>query len=89
MNDSTLETLPAKAGLRRRRLLVGQPVEIRRGVLAGLRGVLMGFGRDQKCLIKLNVAEGGVVLLIDAAAVQERSASASDEDKSVRAQGRD
>jgi hypothetical protein len=44
-----------------------QPVEVNRGQLAGISGVLIGFRGEHHCLIELNV---GVLIVIDALAVQ-------------------
>jgi len=53
------------------RLRLGQTVELTRGVLAGMRGVLESFRPPRWCLLRLNVAEDGVLLLIDVGAVKE------------------
>jgi len=85
MKDRTIASLQANAGLRRHGLHVGQAVEVRRGTLAGMSGVLIGFKRDHNCMIELDVAQRGVVLIIAAAAVKVLSESASHEDKRARA----
>jgi hypothetical protein len=50
---------------------VGQTVELTRGILVGLRGVLDSFRDPQKCLLRMNVAQRGVLLMINADAVRE------------------
>ena len=51
-------------------LRLEQAVEVNRCQLAGLTGVLIGFRGEHHCLIELNVVPRGVVLVIDALAVQ-------------------
>jgi hypothetical protein len=50
--------------------MVGQAVEVKRGMLAGISGVLIGFSSDQNCLIELDMVQRGVVLVINRAAVR-------------------
>lgn len=54
------------------RIRVGQSVALTRGALAGMTGVLERFGDGQRCLIRLDIVERGVLLIIDAAAVRQR-----------------
>jgi hypothetical protein len=53
------------------RLRRGQTVELTRGILTGLTGVLESFRDPNRCLLRLNVAENGVLLCINAEAVRE------------------
>jgi hypothetical protein len=55
-----------------RRLRVGCAVEVTSGVLGGIMGVLVGFSHGQSCLIRLSGVQRGVLLVIDAASLQER-----------------
>ena len=54
-------------------LSVGQAVEVARGALAGVWGVLVGFSQTQQCQIELHVAQRGVFLVIDPEAVNQFS----------------
>lgn len=56
------------------RLRKGQAVAITRGALTGMTGILDRFKDGQRCLIRLDVVQRGVLLIIDAAAVGERPA---------------
>jgi len=56
-------------------LVVGQNVEIRRGLLQGLSGVLVSFGRDGNCLIELDGMNSGILLSIAAASVWQKPAN--------------
>lgn len=55
-------------------LQVGTPVALSRGAMADLSGVLIGFRGDRHCLIELDGAPKGVVLLVDGAVIKERAA---------------
>ena len=57
-------------------LSVGQAVEVARGALAGVRGVLVGFSHTQQCRIELDVAQRGVLLVIGPEAVKQLSLAA-------------
>jgi hypothetical protein len=72
MKDCKASSLQARAAHRRRGLEVGRPVELKRGALAGMSGLLIGFRSERRCLIELDVAQRGVFLSIDCAAVKER-----------------
>ena len=60
-----------------RRLRIGCAVEVMGGVLSGMTGVVVGFGRGNNCLIRLDGVECGVLLVIAAAALKERPAEPS------------
>lgn len=68
MNDCT----PAHSARHRHGLEVGRSVELERGELTGMSGVLIGFRGEHRCLIELDDVPPGVVLIIDAAAVKAR-----------------
>jgi hypothetical protein len=51
---------------------VGQAVALARGKLAGLTGVVERCGPGTRCLIRLDVVESGVRVLIDASCVAEQ-----------------
>jgi len=70
VNDPTNVPPQASAVGRGQELRVGQAVEVKYGVLAGIDGVLIGFSTDHHCLIELNIIQQGVVLVIDSAAVK-------------------
>jgi len=53
-------------------LVVGQPVEIRRGLLKKLSGVLVGFGGRDKCLVELDGLQRGILLSIGSTSVRQR-----------------
>ena len=57
-------------------LQVRQAVEVRRGSLAGIVGVLIGFSPNRNCRIQLDTLERGVTLIIDPAAVGARKLTA-------------
>jgi hypothetical protein len=59
-----------KAARRRHQLRAGQSVELTRGALAGLTGVVIGFHNDHRCVIELNNVAKGVLLLTDVAAAK-------------------
>jgi hypothetical protein len=52
-------------------LTLGRAVEVTQGALAGMTGVLIGFGQNHSCRIKLDIAQQGVVLVVDPASVKE------------------
>jgi hypothetical protein len=79
MSERPLRSTKSRVGFPRPGLTVGQAVEVNRGSLAELTGVLIGFERGQNCIIQLHVAPEGVVLVIDAAAVQQRPMRAATE----------
>jgi hypothetical protein len=58
------------------RLQVGQAVEVRRGSLAGIVGLLIGYSPNRNCQIQLDTLERGVTLIIDPAAVGARKLTA-------------
>ena len=53
-------------------LAVGQPVEIRRGLLRGLSGVLAGFGHGDNCLVELDGMQSGILLSIASTSVRQK-----------------
>jgi hypothetical protein len=75
MNDPTNVSRPSAAIGRGQGLQVGQVVEVKRGALAGISGVLIGFSSDQNCLIELNIVQRGVALIIDRAAVRKTNSA--------------
>jgi len=56
---------------RERPLVVGQAVEIRRGLLRGSSGLLVRLGRDGNCLVKLDGMGNGILLSIASASVRQ------------------
>jgi hypothetical protein len=58
-------------------LRVGCAVELTGGVLSGMTGVLVGFGRGDNCVIRLDGLERGVLAVIAAAALQKREVEPS------------
>lgn len=69
MSDDFGKQLPSHGN---RWFSVGCAVEIASGALGGMTGVLVGFRRGRNCLIRLDGVEKGVLLEIDAAALEER-----------------
>jgi hypothetical protein len=84
MNDHTTPCSQSDDELPAQSLQAGQAVAVGRGVLKGMRGVLVGFSRDHNCLIELDVAQRGVLLVVPPAAVKARRSGASDEGQSRR-----
>jgi hypothetical protein len=74
MTDRTRYIPRAHSGRRRGALLVGQTVEVTRGLLAGASGVLTRITADRRCLVELHCQPRGVLILIDPAAVAQRPA---------------
>ena len=74
MNAPSNGPAPSAAGCGLR-FVVGQAVEVKQGVLAGISGVLIGFSSEHHCLIELNIVQRGVVLVIDRAAVKATNAT--------------
>jgi transcription antitermination factor NusG len=72
MKDPATLAPQVPASIHALRFQVGQRVEVNRGPLAGLSGVLIGLRSGHRCLIELDVTPRGVVLLIDSAAVTKR-----------------
>ena len=72
MNDRQPGFPQAQATRRGHGLQVGQAVEVKRGALAGMSGVLIGFSRGHHCRIELDVVQRGVMLVIDRTAVRKR-----------------
>ena len=56
-----------------RRLETDQAVEVIRGALAGMTGVLIDFHGERRCLVALDAAPKGVLLSIDHTAVKARN----------------
>ena len=57
-------------GNMKRRLEIAQAVEVIRGALAGMTGVLIDYHGDRRCLVALDAAPKGVLLSIDFTAVR-------------------
>ena len=72
MNKTTTVSSPTRAGLRGRNLHLGQAVAVKRGPLTGIRGVLLGLRGDGRWMIELDAVQGGVLLIIEPAAVKNR-----------------
>ncbi len=51
-------------------LQVGQSVEVERGALIGVSGVLTGFNLAGNCRVELDTVQRGVVLIINPTAVR-------------------
>jgi len=77
MNDRTNASRQAAAIGRGQQLQVGQVIEVQRGALAGISGVLIGFSSDHNCLIELPIVQQGVMLVIDRAAVKATNTTPS------------
>ena len=58
-------------------LSIGQAVKVQRGSLTGLTGVVIGWSDTGRCRIQLDVAQRGVLLVIDQTAVSESSVAVS------------
>jgi hypothetical protein len=58
--------------IRNPRLYVGCDVEVVRGTLAGMTGVLVGYSPGSNCLIRLDCVQRGVMAMIDAGSLLER-----------------
>jgi hypothetical protein len=54
------------------RLQIGQAVEVRRGSLEGMKGLLIGFSPNGNCKIEVDTLSG-VTLVINTAAVAART----------------
>jgi hypothetical protein len=78
MKDCKPAACQAHAHHHRRGLEVGRAVELQRGKLTGMSGVLLGFRGERRCLIELDDVPRGVLLIIDAAAVKARLARAAE-----------
>lgn len=74
MKDRTFAFARSMSSRRRGGLQVGQAVEVRSGVMAGLCGVLERFTRQSHCIVRLDGVERGVLLVVAAAALMERRA---------------
>lgn len=77
MKQCTPRCTQAGSARLRHGLEVGRAVELQRGKLSGMSGVLIGFRGDHGCLIELDHVPRGVLLIIDAAAVKARPARAA------------
>jgi len=64
--------LRTAAGSSSRGLQVGQLVEVKRGALRQMTGVVIGFSQNRNCRVKLNAVQPGVELIIDPAALSLR-----------------
>ena len=53
-------------------LVVGQSVEIRRGRMRGLSGILVRLGRHDNCLVELDGTQAGILLSIASTSVWQR-----------------
>ena len=64
----------ARSGRRSCGLQVGKAVEVSRGALVGLSGVLVRCTGGSRWVVRLDGLDRGIVLAIDAAALIERRA---------------
>ncbi len=53
-------------------LPVGQAVEIRRGALRRMTGVIVGFGRNGNCLVALDGWQDGILLSVTSQSVRPK-----------------
>ena len=61
-----------RSGRRRGGLQAGQAVEVSRGTLAGLSGVLVSRAPDGRWVVRLDGLQRGVLLVVDAVALKRR-----------------
>lgn len=70
MKDHMTVSPQGQAGYHRHGLRLDQAVELQRGALTGMSGVLVGFRGDRRCQIELDDVPQGVFLIVDCAAVK-------------------
>jgi hypothetical protein len=77
MKEGSLPLTRARSGRQRGGLQPGQAVEVSRGALTGLSGVLVRCTPGSRWIVRLDGLPGGIVLAIDAAALIERPLGAA------------
>jgi len=56
-------------------LAIGQPVEIKRGLLGGLSGVVVRLGSNGNCLVELDGISTGILLSIGSTGLRHDAAN--------------